>query len=119
VIFDWHVANSSSFVAVFCLFFVAKIRHDCRMANFTRLRDLYRFPGFVPRDHIRGVFGDPKAVVIPLRRVREKRPAVSVDKFTAPTTTSDLDSSVISRAATSESTSPSNFEGFSAHSVPA
>lgn len=41
----------------------------------TRLRDLYRFPGFQPATHIHGRFGDPYAVVIPLRRVAKKRPA--------------------------------------------
>jgi hypothetical protein len=89
------------------------------MANFHRLRDLYRFPGFVPRDRIRGLFGDPRAVIISLRRVRKKRPAVFADKFSTSTTTSDLDASAISRAATSGFTSFSNFEGFSAYGVPA
>ena len=34
------------------------------MAKFKLLLDLYRFPGFVPVPTIRGVFGDPQAVVI-------------------------------------------------------
>ena len=42
------------------------------MAIFTRLRDLYSFPGFVPAATIRGVFGDPYAVVIVLQRRRKK-----------------------------------------------
>ena len=33
-----------------------------------RLIDEYRFPGFEPRDDIRGIFGDPLARVIPLVR---------------------------------------------------
>ena len=41
------------------------------MGKIKRLHDLYRFPGFVPQAHVRGVFGDPVAVVITLRR-REK-----------------------------------------------
>jgi|tagenome__1003787_1003787.scaffolds.fasta_scaffold20246888_1 hypothetical protein len=43
------------------------------MANFSRLRDLYAFPGFVPAATIRGLFGDPYAVVVALRRRRKKR----------------------------------------------
>jgi hypothetical protein len=89
------------------------------MANFTRLRDLYRFPGFVPLDRIRGVFGDPRAVVIPLKRSRKKRPAASAGASATPITTSGPDESAISRAATSGSTSPSNSGGSSARNVPA
>lgn len=47
------------------------------MANFRRLPDLYAFPGFVPAATIRGLFGDPYAVVVALRRRRKKRAAVS------------------------------------------
>jgi hypothetical protein len=43
------------------------------MAKFKQLQDLYRFPGFVPQPTIRGIFGDPLAVVITLRRRRKKR----------------------------------------------
>lgn len=42
------------------------------MAKLTRLLDIYRFPGFVPRPQVRGVFGDPLAVVISLQRRRKK-----------------------------------------------
>jgi transposase len=42
------------------------------MANFTRLYDFYSFPGFVPAASIRGIFGDPYAVVVTLRRRRKK-----------------------------------------------
>ena len=41
------------------------------MATFKQLRDLYRFPGFVPQAGIQGVFGDPSAVVITLQRRRK------------------------------------------------
>jgi len=37
-----------------------------------RLTDSYRFPGFTPEPVVRGVFGDPYAVVVTLKR-REKR----------------------------------------------
>ena len=93
------------------LSFEEEIRHDSRMANFKQLRDLYRFPGFVPQDRVRGIFGDPMAVIISLRRVRKKRSAASVDKRTIATTTNDPDAFAISLAAIGESTSASGSEG--------
>ena len=38
-----------------------------------RLWDAYRFPGFRPEATVVGVFGDPKARVIPLIRRSKKR----------------------------------------------
>jgi len=89
------------------------------MANFTRLRDLYRFPDFVPLDRIRGVFGDPRAVIIPLKRSRKKRSAASAGTSATPTTTSDPGASAISPAETNGSTSHSKSGGSSARNVPA
>ena len=43
------------------------------MGKLKRLQDIYRFPGFVPKAEVRGIFGDPSAVVITLRRCRKKR----------------------------------------------
>jgi len=43
-----------------------------------RLPDTYRFPGFRPEAIVRGIFGDPKARIVSLRRRRKKRPAVPV-----------------------------------------
>ena len=57
----------------------AKTCHDAVMGIIKRLQDVYRFPGFVPLAQVRGVFGDPYAVVITLRRRRKKRAAVFVD----------------------------------------
>jgi len=37
------------------------------------LRDAYRFPGFVPESTVRGIFGDPKARVVGVRRRRKKQ----------------------------------------------
>ena len=37
------------------------------------LRELFSFPGFVAAATLKGVFGDPKARIVPLRR-RKKRP---------------------------------------------
>jgi hypothetical protein len=74
------------------------------MANFSRLRDLYSFPGFAPAATIRGVFGDPYAVVITLRRRRKKRAVPYAVPAIAPSTINPLDGSAISIAAAGGST---------------
>ena len=76
------------------------------MAKFKQLHDLYRFPGFVPQPKVRGVFGDPLAVVITLRRRRKKRFAAPAGTSRGPTTTSGPDGLGISPVATSVSTWP-------------
>jgi len=80
------------------------------MANFSRLRDLYEFPGFVPAATIRGRFGDPYAVVIALRRRRKKQTADGVASAIAPSTIKLLEESATSIAAADASTwrSPSD-----------
>jgi len=40
------------------------------MGKIKRLVDVYRFPGLVPLAQVRGLFRDPYAVVITLRRRR-------------------------------------------------
>ena len=50
------------------------------MSKTRRLVDVYRFPGFDPYARVHGIFGDPYAVVIPLRRRRKKRAAACVGK---------------------------------------
>jgi hypothetical protein len=42
------------------------------------LRDAYRFPGFIPRRTIRGVFGDPQARIVSLTRRAKKQSAAPV-----------------------------------------
>ena len=74
------------------------------MAKCKQLLDRYRFPGFVPQPGIRGIFGDPRAVVITLRRRRKKRPASSAVKWTGPSTTSGPGVPATSPVATSTST---------------
>ena len=81
------------------------------MAKFKLLQDLYRFPGFVPQARIRGVFGDPRAVVITLTRRRKKRFATSVGRRIGVSTTSDRVVSATSPVATNRSTSPTPCEG--------
>ena len=43
-----------------------------------RLSDAYRFPGFQPMQKLVGIFGDPKARVIRLKRIEKKRVVHSV-----------------------------------------
>jgi hypothetical protein len=85
--------------------------HAFAMAKFKRLYDLYRFPGFVPQLTIRGVFGDPHAVVITLRRRRKKRFATSAAKHLGLATTSGFGASEISVVATSVSISSTSCAG--------
>ncbi len=55
----------------------AWIWHASPMAGKRRRRlwDTYCFPGFRPEKTVRGIFGDPKARVITLKRRSKKRPA--------------------------------------------
>ena len=68
------------------------------MAIFSRLLDLYSFPGLSPVATVRGVFGDPYAIVIALRRRRKKHLAASVAPFIAPSTIIPSDRCAISIA---------------------
>ena len=89
------------------------------MGKTKRLHDVYRFPGFVPLAHVRGVFGDPYAVVITLRRRRKKRTAVFVDVPIARFMISVLDGSATCRVGTSGFTWSSRFAGSGAASAAA
>jgi hypothetical protein len=40
-----------------------------------RLWDAYAFPGFGPETTVRGIFGDPKARIVRLKRRSKKRAA--------------------------------------------
>lgn len=61
------------------------------MGKKRRLLDEYEFPGFRPSSKIQGVFGDPKARVIRLKRTQKKRHAVAAAKYIAVTTTNQDD----------------------------
>jgi hypothetical protein len=89
------------------------------MAKRKRLLDIYRFPGFVPHPKVKGIFGDPLAVVITLQRRRKKRSVESADKPPTLTTTSDYAASATCPVATSVSTSLSRSAGCSAPGVAA
>jgi hypothetical protein len=43
------------------------------MGKKRKLMDEYRFPGFRPRAEVQGIFGDPRARVIRLKRTQKKR----------------------------------------------
>ena len=89
------------------------------MGKLKRLQDVYRFPGFVPLAEVRGIFGDPRAVVITLRRRRKKRAAGCADERIAPSTTNGHGASATSPVATGGSTSISRYDGSIAPGVAA
>jgi hypothetical protein len=89
------------------------------MGKLRRLQDVYRFPGFIPMAEVRGVFGDPWAVVITLRRRRKKRAAGCADGVAAPSTINGRDASAISPLATGGSTSNSRYDESTAPGVAA
>jgi hypothetical protein len=89
------------------------------MAKFKKLHDLYRFPGFVPHAKVRGVFGDPLAVLITLRRRRKKRFAAFAGTYIGPTTTSGLGVPGTSPVATNTSIFSTLFGGLSVRSAAA
>jgi hypothetical protein len=71
------------------------------------LRDAYRFPGFIPRRTIRGLFGDPQARVVPLTRRAKKQSAGPVARRIVAGTIGANARSAICRAAISGSISSS------------
>jgi hypothetical protein len=52
-----------------------------------RLWDAYRFPGFLPQHTVSGIFGDPQARIIGLRRRGKKQLVEPVVRFTILSTT--------------------------------
>lgn len=87
------------------------------MARFKHLADVYRFPGFIPFATVKGVFGDPQAVVVTLRRRQKKRFVASVGRRTSATTTNGPDRSAIFPVVTRESTWPTEEDVSSACGV--
>jgi hypothetical protein len=37
-----------------------------------RLTDTYKYPGFRPYQKVKGEFGDPKSIIITMKRVQKK-----------------------------------------------
>ena len=52
------------------------------MNKHKRLTDAYRVPGFTPFQTVKGIFGDPKARVIVLKRRQKKQFVQSVERRT-------------------------------------
>ena len=77
-----------------------------------RLGDAYAFTGFRPEATVRGIFGDPKARIIRLRRHSKKRDAVVVDACITAGTTAWCVGCVISPAGTLEYFSNLKFDAF-------
>ena len=57
------------------------------MAKYKQLSYLYRFPGFYPQGRISGIFGDPRALVIRLKRREKKQSVEPAVRFIVPSTT--------------------------------
>jgi len=74
------------------------------MKTYKRLYDAYRFPGFIPRVMLKGLFGDSHARIIQLQRRGKKRSVARVDGFPAPSTTGKQGWSGTSHAGTCGST---------------
>jgi len=64
------------------------------------LLDEYRFPGFRPKQNIKGIFGDPKARIIQLQRSQKKQLAVAVEQSIGAITTRKFAAFVIFPAVT-------------------
>jgi hypothetical protein len=69
-----------------------------------QLRDLYRFPGFVPLARLQVIADDPHAVLLTLRRRRKKRAAAPVGIRSRASTINGPVGSVISPVAIGAST---------------
>ena len=57
------------------------------MRNKRQLLDEYRLPGFHPKAKLKGIFGDPKAKVITLKRTQKKQYVAHAARFTGAITT--------------------------------
>ena len=57
------------------------------MKNVRTLRELFSFPGFYALSRLEGVFGDPKARIVELKRQKKERYAPVVGRVTAVITT--------------------------------
>lgn len=68
------------------------------MGKKRRLQDEYQFPGFRPMSKTQGIFGDPKARVLILKRIQKKRFADAVVQLIADTTTRKCSKHGICRA---------------------
>ncbi len=81
------------------------------------LADAYCFKGFIPQKTITGIFGDPYARVIVLKRYQKKRSVPSADMLIGPFTIIPCDAYVTYPVAPIESTSSWRYAGSTAESV--
>ena len=79
-----------------------------------RLWDAYAFPGFRPEGTVGGIFGDPKARIIRLRRRSKKLCAAAVDACITVGTIAGPVACATYRAPTRESISNSMHDVFAA-----
>jgi hypothetical protein len=87
------------------------------MGKKRRLQDEYQFPGFRPMSKIQGVFGDPKARVIRLKRSQKKRHVVVAALCIGVITTRQFDGYGICPVGMHGSTWKWKYGGFSARCV--
>jgi hypothetical protein len=87
------------------------------MKKTRRLLDEYRFPGFSPRAGIKGIYGDPQALLISLSRTEKKRHADNAGRFIGAITTQQRGGYAIYPAATGEYAWKWRFAGSSAGSA--
>jgi hypothetical protein len=59
------------------------------MKTFKSLYDAYRFPGFIPRGMLKGLFVDPRARIIRLQRRGKKQSVEPVERSPALSTTEE------------------------------
>ena len=81
------------------------------------LADAYCFKGFTPKKIVTGIFGDPYARVIVLKRRQKKRSVLTAGMLIGPFTIIPNGRYVIYRAAYTGSTLSSRYAGFTAESV--
>jgi hypothetical protein len=60
------------------------------------LRELFSFPGFYAKQQLQGVFGDPKARIVELKRQKKERYAQDVEKVISGITILKIDGYEIS-----------------------
>lgn len=70
------------------------------MHKHKRLTDAYRFPGWTPLRTVKGVFGDPKAIVVRLNRRQKKQSVQSAHSRREASTTARYAAFVIFPAVT-------------------
>lgn len=70
------------------------------MRKHKRLTDAYRFLGWTPFETVKGVFGDPRAVVVQLKRRQKKQSVLSAVCRREAFTTAKCDVSAICLVAT-------------------